>query len=76
MMSYWCTTSTDAYSAFSESKRRERESKMKNNPVPNLTGPYLSTGMELDQSEDIILPTISADIHELSLVAIAHKFVD
>jgi hypothetical protein len=30
---------------------------MKNDPVPNLTDPYLSTGMEIDQSEDIILTT-------------------
>jgi hypothetical protein len=49
---------------------------MKNDHVPNFTGPYLSTGMEVDQSEDIILTTISADIHEPSLAAIAHIFVD
>jgi hypothetical protein len=49
---------------------------MKNDPVSNLTGLYLSTGMELDQSEDIILTTITADVHELSLAYIAHRFVD
>jgi tetrahydromethanopterin S-methyltransferase subunit H len=31
---------------------------MKNDPVPNLTGSYLSTGMEIDESEDIIFNTI------------------
>jgi hypothetical protein len=49
---------------------------MKNDHVPNLTGLYLSTGMELDQSEDIIHTTISADVHERSLVIISHTFVD
>jgi hypothetical protein len=49
---------------------------MKNDHVPNLTGPYLSTGMEIGQSEDIILTIISADVHEIRLVAIVHKFVD
>jgi hypothetical protein len=48
------SNSTGAYVALSESQRRE----MINDPVPNLTGPYLSTGTELDQSEDIILTTI------------------
>jgi hypothetical protein len=49
---------------------------MKNDPVPNLTGPYLSTGMELDLSEDIILTTISADVCEPRFVVIAPKLVD
>jgi hypothetical protein len=31
-------------------------------PVLILTGPYLSTGMEIDQSESIILTTMSADV--------------
>jgi hypothetical protein len=31
---------------------------MKNDRRPNLTGPYLSTGIELDQSENIVLTTI------------------
>jgi hypothetical protein len=34
------------------------KSKMKNDHGPKLTGPYLSTGMEIGQSEDIILTTI------------------
>jgi hypothetical protein len=54
----------------------ELKSQLKNDQVAKLTGPYLSTGMELDQSEDIILTTISTLINEISLVAIAHKFVD
>jgi hypothetical protein len=49
---------------------------MKNDPVPNLTGPYLSTGMEIDESEDINLTITQADVYERSLVAIAHEFVD
>jgi hypothetical protein len=49
---------------------------MKNDPAPNLTGPYLSTGMKVDQSEDIIPTTISADVHDPSLMTIADKFVD
>jgi hypothetical protein len=49
---------------------------MKSDHVPILTGSYLSTGIEIDQSEDIILTTISAEIYERSLVAIAHKSVD
>jgi hypothetical protein len=32
--------------------------------------------MEIDQSEDIILTTIQADVNDPSLVTIAHKFVD
>jgi hypothetical protein len=56
----------------------ERKSKMKNenDRVHNLTGPYLSTGIELESSEDIILTTIEADVHEPRLASIAHKFVD
>jgi hypothetical protein len=49
---------------------------MKNDPVHNLSGRYLSTGLEVDQSEDIILTTIAADVHGRWLVAIAPKFVD
>jgi hypothetical protein len=56
-------------------ERRARKTKTKNDPVPNLTGPYLSTGMKIDQSEDIIFTTIWADVHERSLEAIAHIFV-
>jgi hypothetical protein len=41
----------------SRTPRREK-SKMKNDHGPNLTGSYLSTGMETGQSEDIILTTI------------------
>jgi hypothetical protein len=48
---------------------------MKNDPVPNLTGFYLSTGMDLGQSEDIILTTILADVYEPSFMTIAHKLV-
>jgi hypothetical protein len=60
MMSYQYTKSTDAYSAFSEkaNEASERESKMKNVPVPNLTGLYVSTETELDQFKDIIFTTI------------------
>jgi hypothetical protein len=32
--------------------------------------------MELDQSEDIILTTVTADVHEPSVVVIAHIFDD
>jgi hypothetical protein len=35
---------------------------MKNDRVPNLTGPYLLTETELDQFEAIILTTILADV--------------
>jgi hypothetical protein len=49
---------------------------MKNDHVPNLTGPYLSTGTDLDQSENIILTTVEADVHERMLAAISHKLVD
>jgi hypothetical protein len=41
-----------------------------------LTSPYLSTGMELDQLENIILTNVLADVHERGLVAISHKVVD
>jgi hypothetical protein len=49
---------------------------MKNDPVPNLTCPYLSNGMEFDEADDIIFTTIKADVDERRLVDIAHKFVD
>jgi hypothetical protein len=40
------------------STTRAAKSKMKNDHLPNLTSPYLSTGKKIDQSEDIILTTI------------------
>jgi hypothetical protein len=52
------------------------ETKTKTILFPNLTGLYLSTEMELEKSEDILLTISSADVHERSLVAIARKFVD
>jgi hypothetical protein len=60
----------------SENDERRRESKMRNDHFPNLTVPYLLTGTELNQSEDIILTAIQADVHERSFGAIANIFVD
>jgi hypothetical protein len=49
MMSYRCARSTGACICIeSESQRRSDEKQNENDPVPNLTGSYLSTGMELD----------------------------
>jgi hypothetical protein len=77
MMSYRDTESTNAYMCLNPRANEQRgKRKMKNDHVPKLTGPYLSTGIEIGKSEDIILTTILADVHEHRLVAISHKFVD
>jgi hypothetical protein len=59
-VSYRDTESTDAYMCLNlrANEQRVRERKMENDHRPNLTGPYLSTGIEIDQSEIIILTTI------------------
>jgi hypothetical protein len=61
---------------FRKQTTTRRKSKMNNDHLPNLTGPYLSTGAEVDQSEHIILITITADVHERSLVANFKIIVD
>jgi hypothetical protein len=58
-----------------ESQRRVA-TKNEKRSCSNLTGGYLSTGMELVESEDIILTTISAYVHERSLVVFPRKFID
>jgi hypothetical protein len=68
--------STDAYSTAPKVNTRRVERKWKNDHAPNLIRPYHSTETEVDQSEDITLTTIYAEVYERSLVAITHKFVD